>query len=35
MKICVRVEVYLHALQTLQGGGGGGKIHASVSSLVK
>jgi len=34
MKICVGVEVYLHALQTLEGGGGG-KIHALVSSLVK
>ena len=33
MKICVGVEVYLHALQTLEGGGG--KIHNSVASLVK
>lgn len=33
MKIRVGVEVYLHALQTLEGGGG--KIHTAVSSLVK
>ena len=33
MKICVGVEVYLHALQTLEAGGG--KIHNSVASRVK
>lgn len=33
MKIFLGTEVYLHALQTLECGGG--KIHASVSSLVK
>ena len=33
MKIRVGVEVYLHALQSLKGGGG--KICASVSSLVE
>jgi hypothetical protein len=34
MKIFVGVEVYLQALQSIEGGGGC-KIHNSVASLVK
>jgi hypothetical protein len=32
--MCVEVKVYLHAVQT-QEGGGGGKSHTSVASFLK